>query len=95
MRRRRSDLPVRTCVGCRKARPQVELVRLVRDADGLVMMDVRGGAPGRGAYVCRDASCIGAGLRADRLAHAFRKRCRVEPGLDADVRAAADAAQAR
>jgi hypothetical protein len=35
------------------------------------------------------------GLRPERLAHAFRKRCRVEPGLVADVRAAAETLHTR
>jgi hypothetical protein len=31
--------PVRTCVGCRRARPQAELLRIVRTPDGRVEPD--------------------------------------------------------
>jgi predicted RNA-binding protein YlxR (DUF448 family) len=62
-------------------------VRLVRGSDGLVAVDARGEAPGRGAYVCVGPDCLTAGLRRERLAHAFRKPCRVPPDLGAVVEA--------
>ncbi len=54
-------------------RPQRELARLVRGRDGRVIVDERGRAPGRGAYVCRDAECVDKALRAGQLAHAFKR----------------------
>ena len=65
--------PTRTCIGCRRVRPQRELARLVRGRDGRVIADERGRAPGRGAYVCRDAECVDKALRAGQLAHAFKR----------------------
>jgi uncharacterized protein len=47
------------------------MLRLVRAADGRVNMDAK--APGRGAYVCRDAECRERALKPGRLAHAFRR----------------------
>lgn len=49
---------MRTCVACRRARPRDELVRVVRSSDGDVTIDERGARPGRGAYICRDTTCI-------------------------------------
>jgi predicted RNA-binding protein YlxR (DUF448 family) len=60
-------------------------MRLVRGADGVVVLDPRGRMPGRGAWVCRDVECVERGVRRDRLAHAFRKPCQVTPGLAAAV----------
>ena len=65
--------PTRTCIGCRRVRPQRELARLVRGRDGRVIVDDRGRAPGRGAYVCRDAECVDKALRVGQLAHAFKR----------------------
>jgi hypothetical protein len=65
--------PTRTCIGCRRARPKRDLVRLVRGRDGRVTVDERGEAPGRGAYVCRDGQCVEKALRAGQLAHAFKR----------------------
>lgn len=54
-------------------RPKQDLARLIRGRDGRVTVDERGGAPGRGAYVCRDAECVDKALRAGQLAHAFKR----------------------
>lgn len=53
-------------------RRKEELVRLVRTADGAVAVDPAGAAPGRGAYVCREASCLTLARR--RLAGALRAK---------------------
>ena len=66
--------PQRTCVGCRQVRPKAQLLRLVRRADGIVAVDRAGTAPGRGAYVCAAAECVGEALKRGRLAKAFRER---------------------
>lgn len=45
-------IPERTCVACRKKRPQSELVRITKGALG---WELRSGVRvGRGAYVCAD-----------------------------------------
>ena len=49
--------PTRSCIACRTARPKRDLLRVVRAPDGQVAIDPTGRAPGRGAYLCRDASC--------------------------------------
>ena len=68
--------PQRTCIGCRQARPKAALVRLVRGADGRVRVDRNGRGSGRGAYVCPTAECMGEGLQAGRLGHAFKRASR-------------------
>ena len=82
--------PIRTCLGCRTSRPKHELVRLVRRADGRVVVDASG--PGRGAYVCAEPGCVEKALKAGRLAHAFRAACRLDEGLELTVLAARQAA---
>ena len=52
------------------------MLRLVRAADGRVRVDAL--APGRGAYVCRDAECRERALKPGRLAHAFRRPSEAE-----------------
>ena len=59
--------PERTCVACRRRRPQAELVRLAATPEG-VTVDRERRAPGRGAYVCPEADCIdAAGQRGGRV----------------------------
>lgn len=83
-----SGAPVRTCLGCRRARPKATLLRLVRRGDGVVVADPTGRTAGRGAYVCGDAACLERVLQRARLAHAFRKPCEVGASLGGDVRVA-------
>ncbi|MTV23921.1 YlxR family protein [Nitriliruptoraceae bacterium ZYF776] len=72
--------PVRTCVGCRRRRPQGELARFARTPDG-VRYDRRRRMPGRGAYVCPDPTCIEAAAK--RGAGALRRALRGAPEAEA------------
>ena len=60
-------IPMRQCLGCREMKPKTELVRVVRSPEGNVSVDLRGKAPGRGAYVCRSAECLKRALRSRAL----------------------------
>jgi uncharacterized protein len=69
--RRRAE-PQRTCVACRRVGDQPSFVRLVRTADGTVHVDEgRRRQAGRGAYLCRQATCWERGVRG-AIAAAFR-----------------------
>ncbi len=60
-------IPMRQCLGCREMKPKPELVRVVRSPEGAVSVDLRGKAPGRGAYVCRSADCLKRALRSKAI----------------------------
>ena len=45
--------PLRMCVVCREMKPKSELVRVVADESGQIILDETGKAGGRGAYVCK------------------------------------------
>ena len=64
-------IPQRQCLGCREMKPKSELVRVVRSPEGTVSLDLRGKAPGRGAYVCRSADCLKKALRSKALGRAL------------------------
>lgn len=51
-------VPVRQCLGCREQKAKNELLRVVRSPEGVVSLDLRGKAPGRGAYLCRSPECL-------------------------------------
>ena len=65
-------VPQRTCVGCRTVQPKRQLVRLVRQADGSVMIDPSGKAAGRGAYLHDRATCWAQALRRRSLDQALK-----------------------
>lgn len=60
-------IPMRMCVGCRESKPKRELIRVVRAPDGTVSMDPGSKKPGRGAYVCRQESCLMRAIRQKQL----------------------------
>ena len=63
--------PMRQCLGCREMKPKRELMRVVRSPEGEIGLDFRGKAPGRGAYVCRDAQCLKKAIKARALERAL------------------------
>ena len=66
-----AHVPVRTCVGCRERGDKHGLVRLVV-AGERVRVDRTGSAPGRGAYVHPDRTCVEAAIARGALARALR-----------------------
>jgi predicted RNA-binding protein YlxR (DUF448 family) len=64
--------PQRTCVACRRPAGKRALLRIVRSPSGEVRVDPSGHAPGRGAYVHRDAACAERALSRGALARALR-----------------------
>ena len=51
-------IPMRQCLGCREAKPKKELIRVVRSPEGVISLDFKGKASGRGAYICPDPNCL-------------------------------------
>lgn len=60
-------IPMRQCMGCRERKPKKELVRVVRSPEGAVSVDLRGKAPGRGAYICPNSDCLKKAIRSKAL----------------------------
>jgi Predicted nucleic-acid-binding protein implicated in transcription termination len=48
-------------------KPKKELVRVVRNKEGEVSVDLTGKKPGRGAYVCKNSECLQKALKTKRL----------------------------
>ncbi|MDY0210145.1 MAG: YlxR family protein [Acholeplasma sp.] len=44
-------IPMRTCVVTKELRPKKELIRVAATKEGQVSVDLKGKAPGRGAYL--------------------------------------------
>ena len=56
-------IPMRTCTGCRQEKSKKELIRVVRDKEGKVFVDVTGKQNGRGAYICPDEECLDCAIK--------------------------------
>lgn len=60
------------CIGCGEMKPKNELIRIVRDETGVVTVDRRGNAPGRGAYLCDSRSCLEKAVKRKRAEKIFK-----------------------
>ena len=72
-------IPLRQCLGCREMKPKAELIRIVRPPEGSVSLDLKGKAPGRGAYLCRNSDCLKRALKARAIERVFSMK------IEADV----------
>lgn len=59
--------PMRHCTGCGAELPKKELIRIVRSPDGVISVDSNGKSSGRGAYICKKASCLSKAAKTGRL----------------------------
>jgi predicted RNA-binding protein YlxR (DUF448 family) len=69
---RQKHKPQRTCIACRGVKDKRDLIRIVRSPEKQVVVDPTGKANGRGAYLCRQASCWEKGLEKNMLARALK-----------------------
>ncbi|MBQ9827635.1 MAG: YlxR family protein [Lachnospiraceae bacterium] len=74
---------LRKCVSCGEMKDKRSLIRIIRTKEGSVFADPTGRQNGRGAYVCRDRSCIENAFKKKAL----RKALNAEPdeGLMAEL----------
>lgn len=60
-------IPMRMCTGCMEMKPKKELIRIVKSKEGEVSVDLTGKKAGRGAYICKSASCLEKAVKTKRL----------------------------
>ncbi|MBQ5996077.1 MAG: YlxR family protein [Clostridia bacterium] len=68
---KQKKIPLRKCLGCGESFDKRELVRVVRSPEGEISLDLTGKKAGRGAYICKDASCLKKARKQKRIEHAF------------------------
>ena len=70
MKRPRKTLQ-RMCVGCREMKEKKSLIRIVRDPEGKVEIDLTGKKSGRGAYLCNCPECLKKAIQTHALSRAL------------------------
>lgn len=60
-------IPLRMCTGCMEMKPKKELIRVVKNQEGEVSVDLTGKKAGRGAYVCKSLECLEKAFKTKRL----------------------------
>lgn len=51
-------IPMRKCVGCQEMKEKKQLIRVVKTAEGEIVLDDTGRKNGRGAYICKSNECL-------------------------------------
>ena len=69
-------IPMRMCLGCNEMKPKKEMVRVVKNKEGEISLDLTGKKSGRGAYICKSTECFNKARKARRFEKAFS--CKIE-----------------
>lgn len=64
--------PERRCTGCGETLPKKELIRVVREPDGSISIDIVGKKSGRGAYICNKKECLAKAKKTKRLENSLK-----------------------
>lgn len=70
-------VPLRMCLGCGEMKPKSELIKIVKspaksDDDVCdISVDLGGKSPGRGAYICKNSSCLKLARKSRRIERTF------------------------
>lgn len=64
-------IPLRKCIVCGEGKPKKELIRVVRNNEKAVNVDVTGKINGRGAYLCTNIKCIEMAQKNNKLSRAL------------------------
>lgn len=64
--------PLRKCVGCGEMKNKNEMIRILHTPEDEIVLDATGRKNGRGAYLCRSASCLEQALRSKGLERSFK-----------------------
>ncbi len=62
---------MRMCTGCGEMKEKRVLVRVVKSAEGNILLDLTGKANGRGAYICRSEECLKKAQKSKRIERSF------------------------
>ena len=77
-------VPLRKCVATNERLPKQELVRVVKNNEGKVFIDLTGKANGRGAYLKRSNEAIDMAIKKKSLSRALE--CTIEESIYEELR---------
>lgn len=84
-------IPMRQCVGCGEMKNKREMMRVLKSAEGPIVLDMTGKKNGRGAYLCMTKECLCRARKNKGLERSFKMAIpddlydNLEKEFDADV----------
>lgn len=64
--------PMRKCLGCGESKPKKDLIRVVKNKEEGIFLDLSGRKNGRGAYVCFNKECLEKAIKNKALNRSFQ-----------------------
>ena len=64
-------LPQRTCIGCNSKKDKDKLIRIVKNKNNEVSLDICGNMEGRGIYLCKNNQCLDKAIKSKKMNRAF------------------------
>ena len=64
-------IPQRTCIGCNSKKDKKNLIRVVKNKDGEISIDLTGKKDGRGIYLCKSEECLNKAIKNKRISRTF------------------------
>lgn len=65
-------ISMRQCVGCGEMKEKKEMMRVLRSAEGPIVLDMTGKKNGRGAYLCKSGECLRKAQKNKGLERSFK-----------------------
>ena len=65
-------VPIRQCVGCGEMKSKKEMMRILKTAEGDIVLDVTGKKNGRGAYLCKSDECLKKARKTKGIERSFK-----------------------
>ena len=65
-------IPQRQCIGCGEMKGKRELIRVLKDTEGSISIDMTGRKNGRGAYLCPSVDCFRKAVKDRGLERSFK-----------------------
>lgn len=69
-------VPLRQCVGCGQMKSKKEMMRVIKTAEGDIVLDVTGRKNGRGAYLCKQEECLKMAMKNKGIGALFQNEYR-------------------
>ncbi len=67
MEKNQKYVPLRRCMACNEQKEKKDLLRIVRNKEGILEIDLSGKKNGRGAYICKKEECLNKIKKTKRL----------------------------
>ena len=65
-------IPLRQCIGCGEMKSKKEMIRVIKTAEGEILLDATGRKNGRGAYLCPSMECFKKAVKSRGLERSFK-----------------------